>query len=35
MKTHARTLGKNSFWFNDHKNGEEYRNILIEQKNNT
>ena len=33
MKTHARMLGKDSSWFNDPKYGEEYRNILIEQKN--
>ena len=34
MKIHARTFGKDSSWFNDPKYGEEYRNILIEQKKN-
>ena len=33
MKTHAHILGKDSSWFNDPKYGEEYRNILKEQKN--
>ena len=32
MKTHAHMLGKDSSWFNDPKYGEEYRNILKEQK---
>ena len=30
--THAHMLGKDSSWFNDPKYGEEYRNILKEQK---
>ncbi len=32
MQAHARMLGKDSTWFNDPKYGEEYRNILKEQK---
>ena len=30
MKTHVHMLGENSSQFNDHKYGEEYRNILYE-----
>ena len=32
MKIHARHFGENSSWFNDPKYGEEYQNILKEQK---
>ncbi len=32
MKAHARMLGKDSSWLNEPKYGEEYRNILKEQK---